>query len=433
MFLPHGTRIFNKIVNYLRSQYLKYGFDEVITPTIYKKSLWEKSGHWENYKDDMYEVKGRGASGIKEGVQIGEDEQYGLKPMNCPGHCLMFQAQNVSYRELPVRYADFSPLHRNEVSGALSGLTRVRKFHQDDGHIFCRASQIQTEIVYTLQFLKEVLKKFNLANYDLVLSTRPMEEYIGMIEEWDRAEEALRTALDKNREPWSVSEGDGAFYGPKIDVILKDPSGKRHQTGTIQLDFQLPQRFGLQYEIPILDPETGRLLHHEVARPVLIHRALIGSIERFLALLIENYDGRWPLWLAPRPLIFIPVNNSPSVLDLINSTISTKKLQESFEGQVKIDSSQRSLPKRISDAKISHYAIIAIVGDREAKRGTFSIDVTGLSADEQKAAREWLWDRQEKAALESEQLVKPCYTRQDWRSIEVTADELAGLLGHLGH
>lgn len=182
LFLPNGAKMFNKLSNFLRTQYAKFGFEEVITPTIYKKSLWEKSGHWENYADDMYAVTGRGASGEREGRQVGEDEEYGLKPMNCPGHCLIFASKKRSYRDLPLRYADFSPLHRNEVHGALSGLTRVRRFHQDDGHIFCRPSQIREEISRTLDFIRLTYKTLGLGPYRLALSTRPADHFIGTIE-----------------------------------------------------------------------------------------------------------------------------------------------------------------------------------------------------------------------------------------------------------
>jgi threonyl-tRNA synthetase len=195
LFLPKGARMFNKLTNFLRAQYEHFGFQEVITPTIYKKSLWEKSGHWENYAEDMYSVTGRGASGETHEAQIGQDEEYGLKPMNCPGHCLLFASKQRSYRELPIRYADFSPLHRNEISGALSGLTRVRRFHQDDGHIFCRPSQIRDEISRTLDFVKLTYKVLGLGPYRLALSTRPSDHFIGTVEEWDNAEDALQRSL----------------------------------------------------------------------------------------------------------------------------------------------------------------------------------------------------------------------------------------------
>ena len=256
LFLPNGARMFNKLTNFLRAQYSHFGFQEVITPTIYKKSLWQKSGHWENYKDDMYSVTGRGASGEKDGLQAGEDEEYGLKPMNCPGHCLLFASKDRSYREMPIRYADFSPLHRNEISGSLSGLTRVRRFHQDDGHIFCRPSQIRHEISSTLEFVRMVYQTLGLGPYRLVLSTRPKDSYIGTIEEWDNAEAALKHSLAESGEAWTVNEGDGAFYGPKIDIVLRDSDGKEHQTQRYNLISNYPS--ALSWSIRHLLPSSKR-------------------------------------------------------------------------------------------------------------------------------------------------------------------------------
>ena len=258
IFLPNGARIFNRLVDFLRKQYVHYGFQEVITPTIYKKSLWAKSGHLENYVDDMYTVTSSSPARADPvaNAEKSEEDEYGLKPMNCPGHCLIFDSQVWSYRDLPVRYADFSPLHRNEISGALSGLTRVRRFHQDDGHIFCRPSQIEQEIRSTLEFVAYTYKVLRLGSYRLALSTRP-EAHMGSTTEWDAAEDALKRALDACGQSWELNEGDGAFYGPKIDIILKDSDGKEHQTATIQLDFQLPKRFDLRYTAPA--PEIERL------------------------------------------------------------------------------------------------------------------------------------------------------------------------------
>ena len=238
LILPNGAYVFQKLQAFLRAQYPQFGFQEVITPIIYKKSLWEKSGHWQNYAEDMFSVEGRDKKGE-------EEEEMGLKPMNCPGHCLLYSTDIKSYRDLPVRLADFSALHRNEISGSLTGLTRVRRFHQDDAHIFCRPDQILSEIEQTLKFVSMVYETFGLGPYKLLLSTRPKDSFIGSIEEWDRAEAQLTTALNNIGGEWAVNEGDGAFYGPKIDIVLKDSNGKEHQTATIQLDFQLPQRFDL--------------------------------------------------------------------------------------------------------------------------------------------------------------------------------------------
>jgi threonyl-tRNA synthetase len=397
LFLPNGAKMFNKLTNFLRTQYVDFGFEEVITPTIYKKSLWEKSGHWENYAEDMYAVTGRGASGEKVGRQAGEDEEYGLKPMNCPGHCLIFASKKRSYRDLPIRYADFSPLHRNEVHGALSGLTRVRRFHQDDGHIFCRPSQIQEEISRTLEFVQLAYKTFGLGPYRLALSTRPVDHFIGTVEEWDNAEAALRKSLVISGQRWTVNDGDGAFYGPKIDVILKDSDGKEHQTATIQLDFQLPKRFELEYQAPAPELESrgrattdpGLLEVEGPVTPVLIHRAVLGSVERIMALLIEHYNGHWPFWLNPRQVIIITVNDSQPVIDFAENCQKIISGMRQLRGQktaippyehisVDIDASPRFLTKKIADAKRKRYAVIAVVGNREAAANRLIIDFTAF-------------------------------------------------------
>jgi threonyl-tRNA synthetase len=417
LFLPNGARIFNKLVAFLRAQYIYFGFHEVITPTIYKKSLWEKSGHWDNYAADMFSATGRGASETKDGRQIGEDEDYGLKPMNCPGHCLLYASAPRSFRELPVRYADFSPLHRNEVSGALSGLTRVRRFHQDDGHIFCRPSQVAEEISRTLDFVRLTYETFKLGPYRLVLSTRPMENYIGTEEEWNNAEAALQQALDASGQTWSLNEADGAFYGPKIDIILKDSDGKEHQTATIQLDFQLPKRFELEYQgqspeiehdsktitDPELDPKNRPL------RPVMIHRAVLGSVERFMALLIEHYNGQWPFWLNPRQIIILTVNQDKAVIEYALKTMDeiqggginvwlhqgfskveadrkeTKMVEQARQldkttFSVDLDDSPRSLGKKIVDAKKKRYGVIIIIGKQDVDQGqSVTMDFTGIT------------------------------------------------------
>ena len=397
LFLPNGARIVNKLLSFLRAQYNQYGFQEVLTPNIYKKSLWEISGHWQNYKDDMYEVSGRGASGKEEGGEIGEDESYGLKPMNCPGHCLLFKSQNHSYRDLPVRYADFSPLHRNEVSGSLSGLTRVRRFHQDDGHIFCRPQQIRREIGLALAFTDMVMRTFDLGQYKLVLSTRPEKDFIGSLELWDSAERQLREALDSANRAWEINEGDGAFYGPKIDIHLQDSDGKFHQLSTIQLDVNLPRRFGLEYQVAEgeedYDPTTpGKAI------PVLIHRAIFGSLERFLALLIEQYAGRWPFWLSPRQGVILTVNQDDRIVqgaqEAAAKIAGCRSLlqplgQNDFEPsaeplsssettfQVDVDSSSRSLGKKIREAKQKKYNFIYVLGEKNLEDGTVDVDLSG--------------------------------------------------------
>jgi threonyl-tRNA synthetase len=408
LILPNGAYVFQKLQSFLRAQYPQFGFQEVITPIIYKKSLWEKSGHWENYAEDMFSVQGRGTTAQIPEAEGGEDGEFGLKPMNCPGHCLLFRDEIKSYRDLPVRLADFSALHRNEISGALTGLTRVRRFHQDDAHIFCRPDQILAEIEQTLKFVGMVYNTFGLGPYKLLLSTRPKDSFIGTIEEWDRAEEQLTTALNNIGSEWAINEGDGAFYGPKIDIILKDSNGKEHQTATIQLDFQLPQRFDLQYQASPDELETGSQtsmdagLDPTLRRPVIVHRAIYGSIERFMALLIEHYAGKYPFWLSPRPAIVLSLNSDPQVLEHVShiqSVLSGLKPQDAsattstasspkplplstIHLPIDIDTSDRSLGKKIAEARVKKYNHIIVVGGREVESGSMNLQIVNQPNEE---------------------------------------------------
>ncbi|KAF2868744.1 hypothetical protein BDV95DRAFT_499857 [Massariosphaeria phaeospora] len=406
LLLPNGAYIFQRLQSFLRAQYPQFGFREVITPTIYKKSLWETSGHWENYAEDMFSVQGRGTTGHTDNAGTGQDEEFGLKPMNCPGHCLLFKDNIMSYRDLPIRYADFSALHRNEISGALTGLTRVRRFHQDDAHIFCRPDQILSEIEQTLKFVGMVYDTFGLGPYKLLLSTRPEEHFIGTVDEWDRAEQQLTAALGNSGREWALNEGDGAFYGPKIDIILKDANGKEHQTATIQLDFQLPQRFDLQYqaspeELKLdMPPREGETLDTANRRPVIVHRAIYGSLERFMALLIEHYAGKYPFWISPRPAIILSLNQDPKVLDHVahlqavlaglrtpdSEPISFDSPQD-FTARAKpqplstihlpidVDTSARSLGKKIAEAQSKKYNHVIVVGPKEVETGRLKLEV----------------------------------------------------------
>lgn len=281
-FQPKGAHVYNKLVDFIKSEYWKRGFHEVVSPNIYNSKLWETSGHWQHYADNMFKFEV-------------EKEMFGLKPMNCPGHCLIFDHGVRTYKELPLRMADFGVLHRNELSGALTGLTRVRRFQQDDAHIFCRPDQIQEEIRGALDFLKHVYSTFGFT-YNLKLSTRP-ESFLGDIEVWNEAEKMMETSLNESGLKWQLNPGDGAFYGPKIDITLMDALRRQHQCATIQLDFQLPIRFNLNYV-----DDKG-----EKRRPVIIHRAILGSVERMIAVLIESYGGKWPFWLSPRQIMVVPV------------------------------------------------------------------------------------------------------------------------------
>ncbi|KAI0474827.1 threonyl-tRNA synthetase [Xylaria cf. heliscus] len=398
ILLPNGARIFNRLVEFLRQQYTRYGFDEVITPTIYKKALWRKSGHLQNYSDDMFTVTSTSLSRKEESSTGGPQDEYGLKPMNCPGHCVIFASQRRSYRDLPIRYADFSPLHRNEISGALSGLTRLRRFHQDDGHIFCRPSQIEEEILNTLNFVRVVYSTFKLGSYRLTLSTRPADNFVGTDEEWETAEGALKRALDASGELWTINKGDGAFYGPKIDIILRDSDGKEHQTATIQLDFQMPKRFDLVYTTPAPEYERrGETTTDPVAldengfvTPVLIHRAVLGSVERLMALLIEHYNGTWPFWLNPRQVMIVTVNNTQPVIDhakavqdvLIGRQGSSDKAVSQATGLVvDIDDRPLSVGAKFHKAKAKGYTVILTAGPRQLSSGTITCDLSGLEGE----------------------------------------------------
>ena len=378
LFLPDGAHVFQKLQAFLRAQYPFFGFQEVITPNVYKDSLWRQSGHWDNYKDAMFSVHGGTAT------SDGEESSYSLKPMNCPGHCLLFKSQKRSWRELPVRYADFSPLHRNEASGSLSGLTRVRRFHQDDGHIFCTPDQVGEEIVSTLKFIDMVYKTLRVGPYRLVLSTRPEQDYIGSIGAWTKAENQLRDALNESGQDWKLNAGDGAFYGPKIDIILSDKNGKDHQTATIQLDFQLPQRFELEYQAPRRDGGAET--------PVMIHRAILGSLERFLALLIEQYQGRWPFWLSPRQVIILTVGESPQVLDYAKTVAGKLAVPNAkwhpetnpkpfplLEPRYTVDTDFRreTLAKKTRDAKTKKYNVICFIGEKNVREQDLDIDFSG--------------------------------------------------------
>lgn len=264
-FKPKGAHIYNSLQNLIRNEYRKRGYQEVITPNIYKNKLWKQSGHWDYFKDNMFTF-GNG------------ENEFALKPMNCPGHCLIFAHETRSFRELPLRLADFGVLHRNDTG--LTGLTRVRRFQQDDAHIFCTPDQIQSEIDDTLDFLSHIYGIFGF-QFELKLSTRP-DEFMGDASVWDKAESALENSLNKFGRPWELSPKDGAFYGPKIDVTIMDSLKREHQCATIQLDFNLPERFNLEYNTPHLNKKE---------RPVMIHRAMFGSLERFIAILIEHFGG----------------------------------------------------------------------------------------------------------------------------------------------
>lgn len=392
-FLPHGTRIYSRLLEYMRAQYRKRGFQEVITPNIYRCDLWKISGHWQKYKENMFVFRDDASdctiseiaaetsiddshtttdetpeeAGAKEHAhrmlqQQNDAHTYALKPMNCPGHCLMYASENRSYRDLPIRMADFGVLHRNELSGALTGLTRVRKFSQDDAHIFCRPDQIRQEIMECLAFVKDVYGKFGFT-FTVCLSTKPAQ-YVGDDAIWESAENTLRAALAEftgvGVADIKVDAGGGAFYGPKIDIQLTDTYGRQHQCATIQLDFNLPSpdRFNLEY----VDDKDQR--HH----PVIIHRAIYGSLERFIALLTEHYAGKWPFWLSPRQCIIIPISEK-------TIAYATSVYERIYDAgyHVDIDRSDNTLDKRIRNALTEQYNYVVVIGEKEEKAGTVNI------------------------------------------------------------
>ncbi|KAL3419217.1 threonyl-tRNA synthetase [Phlyctema vagabunda] len=384
MWLPHGTRIFNNVVTLIKDEYWKRGYQEVVSPNMYNSKLWKQSGHWDHYQDNMFTFNV-------------EKEQFALKPMNCPGHCLMFGNRIRSYRELPLRLADFGVLHRNEASGALSGLTRVRRLQQDGAHIFCREDQIGAEIEGILDLIRTVYSLLGLT-FKMRLSTRP-DKYMGQLETWDLAEKHLVEALDRfavspGGEPWEMNEGDGAFYGPKIDIAISDCLGREWQCATIQLDFQGPQNFGLEYmaseeseakrsedisgeavpqTTPVDDDGTTstrkiKPLTTGCKRPVMIHRAVVGSVERFTGILMEHFAGKWPFWLSPRQILIVPVG--------VKYNSYAKEVEAIFHDQhmhVDVDVSGNTLKDKIRTGQLAKYNFIFVVCDEEMKNRTVNV------------------------------------------------------------
>ena len=342
-WLPRGTQLFNSLVELSREMGAPRGYQEVKTPQLYDAELWRTSGHWDKYRENMF-------------LTESEDRPMGLKPMNCPGHAHLYGSQQWSYRDLPVRYSEPGLLHRNEPSGTLHGLLRVRHFCQDDAHIFCTEDQIQSEVASCLEFAFATYRLFGLEP-SLELSTRP-DQRIGDDATWDRAESALREALDQEGHPYTVNEGDGAFYGPKIDLHITDSLGRSWQLGTVQLDYSMPERFDLAY--------TGA--DNAEHRPVMIHRALMGSYERFIGILIEHYAGVFPFWLAPIQIAVLPVADRH--LDYAKEVAAC--LAESGL-RADIDERTESVGRKIRDAEISKAPVMLIVGDREAEGRSVSV------------------------------------------------------------
>uniref|UniRef100_A0A674KFU5 threonine--tRNA ligase n=1 Tax=Terrapene triunguis TaxID=2587831 RepID=A0A674KFU5_9SAUR len=344
-FLPKGAFLYNTLMDFIREEYHRRNFTEVVSPNIYNSKLWEASGHWQHYSENMFSFDV-------------EKETFALKPMNCPGHCLMFAHRPRSWREMPIRLADFGVLHRNELSGTLSGLTRVRRFQQDDAHIFCTMEQIEEEMKGCLNFLKTVYAVFGFT-FQLHLSTRP-ENFLGEVEIWDHAEKQLQNSLNDFGEPWKLNPGDGAFYGPKIDIKIKDAIGRYHQCATIQLDFQLPIRFNLTYVGKDSDDKK---------RPVIIHRAILGSVERMIAILAENYGGKWPFWLSPRQVMVVPVGPT---CEKYAQQVCHEFFEAGFMADVDLDHSC-TLNKKIRNAQLAQYNFILVVGEKEKANNAVNV------------------------------------------------------------
>src|SRR5690348_6768248 len=342
-WLPKGTVLYNTLSNYMRSVLLPAGYTEVKAPIVFNKALWETSGHWQHYRQNMFLVESEG-------------EQMGLKAMNCPGHMLIFGSEVRSYRDLPIRYHEQTPLHRNEASGVLSGLTRVRQFAQDDGHCFITQEQIGSEVEHVLRLVQRVYKDFGLKP-EMKLSTRP-PDFLGSIETWNDAEAQLKATLDRLGEPYTVNEGDGAFYGPKIDFDVTDAIGRKWQCATIQLDYQLPERFDLHY----VGADNA---HH---RPVVIHLAIFGSFERFIALLIEHFAGAWPLWLAPVQVAILPLADRH--LEFARGV----EAQLAAAGiRVEVDARVEKIGYKIREAQLQKVPYMLVIGDKEVAEGGVAV------------------------------------------------------------
>jgi threonyl-tRNA synthetase len=343
-WLDKGTTLYNTLANYMRDVLFPAGYVELKTPLIYNKALWETSGHWQHYRENMFLVSGR------------DGEEMAMKAMNCPGHMLVFGSQMRSYKDLPLRFHEQTPLHRNEASGVLTGLTRVRQFSQDDAHCFVTDAQIASEVGALLGLVQRVYGDFGLA-YEAKLSTRPAE-FLGDIATWDHAEAALKQALEAAGQPYTINEGDGAFYGPKIDFDITDAIGRKWQCATIQLDYEMPQRFGLKY----IGADNAEHC------PIVIHRAIFGSFERFMALLIEHYAGAFPLWLAPVQVAILPIadRHLPQA-QAVQARLAAAGLR------VQLDDRQEKIGYKIREAQLQKIPYMLVVGDREAAEGTVAV------------------------------------------------------------
>ena len=341
---PKGWSIWQEVEHYMRKMFLDYGYQEVRTPTVMDKTLWEKSGHWQNYRDNMF-------------TTASENRDYAVKPMNCPGHIQIFNNTLHSYRDLPLRLAEFGSCHRNEPSGSLHGLMRVRGFTQDDAHIFCTEEQIKDEVAQFIVMLFKAYQDFGFKDVLVKLSTRP-EKRVGSDDTWDKAESALKAALVENKLEFDLQPGEGAFYGPKIEFTLKDSLGRLWQCGTIQLDFNLPERLGAEY----VTEDNSR------KHPVMLHRAIVGSMERFIGILIEHYSGAMPLWLAPTQAVILNIADA-------HASYASKVMDELKKNHIRCDSDLRNekITYKIREHSLQKIPYLLIVGEKEMEAGQVAV------------------------------------------------------------
>jgi threonyl-tRNA synthetase len=345
---PNGWVIWQQVEQYMRQKFVEYGYQEVRTPAVMDKTLWEKSGHWDNYRENMF-------------TTASENRDYAVKPMNCPGHVQIFNSGLHSYRDLPLRLAEFGACHRNEPSGALHGIMRVRGFTQDDAHIFCTEDQIEQEVADFIVMLQKVYADFGFNDVLVKLSTRP-EKRVGSDESWDKAEASLDAALRKNGLEFDLQPGEGAFYGPKIEFTLKDSLGRLWQCGTIQLDFNLPVRLGAEF----VDEDNGR------KPPVMLHRAILGSMERFIGILIEHHAGNFPVWLAPVQAVVLNISDGQAgYAQKVTETLRKAGIRAIA------DLSNNKITYKIREHSLQKLPYILVVGDKEVATETVAVRARG--------------------------------------------------------
>jgi threonyl-tRNA synthetase len=343
-YLPKGAILRSIIEDYIKKEHLKRGYQIVITPQILKSNIWIKSGHYDYYKDYMYIFKT-------------DDTEYAIKPMNCPGHILIYKSQRRSYRDLPLRLFELGNVYRHEKTGVLHGLLRVRGFTQDDAHIFCREDQLKDEIKSVIEFVKQIMKDFGFNEFEIELSTRP-DKSIGTDEEWEKATKSLKDSLKELNLEFKICQGEGAFYGPKIDIKLKDAIGRLWQCATIQCDFALPERFGLNYI-----SSDGNFY-----QPIMLHRVILGSLERFIGTLIEHYKGAFPLWLSPQQVSLLPVSEK-----FLAYGRNLEKILKSRDIRCSLDYKDETLNYRIRQAEIEKVPYMLIFGKREEEKNIVSV------------------------------------------------------------